>query len=70
MPSSSEGLHEARSALSPEAQDKHRARVSLNEELEAIEKALARLTAPPADPRSAWWRAGMAEDLSEEEEPA
>jgi uncharacterized linocin/CFP29 family protein len=36
MPSSSEGLHEARSALSPEAQDKHRARVSLNEELEAI----------------------------------
>jgi len=37
MPSSSEGLHEARSALSPEAQDKHRARVSLNEELEAID---------------------------------
>ena len=37
MPPSSEGLHEARSALSPEAQDKHRARVSLNEELEAID---------------------------------
>jgi len=37
MPSSSEGLHEPRSALSPEAQDKHRARVSLNEELEAID---------------------------------
>jgi uncharacterized linocin/CFP29 family protein len=37
MPSSSESLHEARSALSPEAQDKHRARVSLNEELEAID---------------------------------
>ena len=39
------------------------------EELEAIEEALARLTAVPADPRSAWWRAGLAE-LSEEEEPA
>jgi hypothetical protein len=39
------------------------------EELEAIEEALARLTAPPADARSAWWRAGVA-DLSEEEEPA
>jgi hypothetical protein len=40
------------------------------EELEAIEEALARLTAPPADPRSAWWRAGITEDLSEEEGPA
>ena len=30
-------LHEARSALSPAAQDRHRARVSLNEELEAID---------------------------------
>jgi hypothetical protein len=40
------------------------------EELEAIEKVLARLTEPPADPRSAWWRAGITEDLSEEEEPA
>jgi hypothetical protein len=40
------------------------------EELEAIEEALARLTATRADPRSAWWRAGVAEDLSEEEEPA
>jgi hypothetical protein len=39
------------------------------EELEAIEEALARLMATPADPRSAWWRAGLAE-LSEEEEPA
>jgi hypothetical protein len=38
------------------------------EELEAIEEALARLTAAPADPRSAWWRAGLAE-LSEAEEP-
>jgi hypothetical protein len=40
------------------------------EELEAIEEALARLTVPAVDPRSAWWRAGIAEDLSEEEEPA
>jgi hypothetical protein len=39
-------------------------------ELEAIEEALARLTAVPPDPRSAWWRAGVAENLSEEEEPA
>src|SRR5687768_7019805 len=37
MPSSSDSLHEPRSALSAEAQDKHRARVSLNEELEAID---------------------------------
>lgn len=36
MPASTE-LHEARSALSPEAQDRHRARVSLNEELEAVD---------------------------------
>jgi hypothetical protein len=40
------------------------------EELEAIEEALARVTAPAVDPRSAWWRAGVADDLSEEEEPA
>jgi hypothetical protein len=39
------------------------------EELEAIEEALARLTSAPADPRSAWWRASLAE-LSEEEERA
>jgi hypothetical protein len=39
------------------------------EELEAIEEALARLTTPRPDSRSAWWRAGVAEDLSEEEEP-
>jgi hypothetical protein len=37
------------------------------EELEAIEDALARLIAPPADPRSAWWRSGVADDFSEEE---
>ena len=35
-----------------------------------VEDELARLTAPAVDPRSAWWRAGVAEDLSEEEEPA
>jgi hypothetical protein len=40
------------------------------EELEAIEEALARLTSSAPDPRSAWWRAGVAEDFSEEEEPA
>jgi hypothetical protein len=40
------------------------------EEREAIEEALARLTSPAPDPRSAWWRAGVAEDFSEEEEPA
>jgi hypothetical protein len=37
------------------------------EELEAIEEALARLAEPSPDPRSAWWRAGLEEDLSEEE---
>jgi hypothetical protein len=40
------------------------------EELGAIEEALARLSSAPADPRSDWWRAGLAESLSEEEEPA
>jgi len=40
------------------------------QELAAIEEALTRLTSPPADPRSDWWRAGLAEDLSAEEEPA
>jgi hypothetical protein len=38
------------------------------EELEAIEEALARLTSPPADQRSDWWRAGLAREISEEEE--
>jgi hypothetical protein len=37
------------------------------DEREAIEEALARLTSPAPDPRSAWWRAGVAGDLSEEE---
>jgi hypothetical protein len=40
------------------------------EELEAIEEALARLASPAPDSRSAWWRAGVADDVSEEEEPA
>jgi hypothetical protein len=40
------------------------------EEREAIDEALARLASPAPDPRSDWWRAGVAEDLSEEEEPA
>jgi hypothetical protein len=38
------------------------------QELEAIEEALAHLAMPPADPRSDWWRAGLVEMLSEEEE--
>lgn len=36
-------------------------------ELDAIEEALARLAGPAPDSRSAWWRAGLAENLSEEE---
>jgi len=40
------------------------------EEREAIDEALAHLASPAPDPRSDWWRAGVAEDLSEEEEPA
>jgi len=40
------------------------------EEREAIEEALARVASPPPEQRSAWWRAGVAEDLSREEEPA
>jgi hypothetical protein len=40
------------------------------DELQAIEEALLSLTSSPADARSAWWRAGVAESLSEEEEPA
>ena len=41
-----------------------------SDELQAIEEALLRLTSPPADARSSWWRVGVAESLSEEEEPA
>jgi hypothetical protein len=40
------------------------------EELAAIEEALARLTEPPEDPRGAWWRAGLEEQLSEGAERA
>lgn len=37
------------------------------EEREAVERALARLLEEQADPRSAWWRAGVGENLSEAE---
>jgi hypothetical protein len=41
------------------------------EEREALEQALARLLAEPGDPRSAWWREGVSENLSDSEgEPA
>jgi hypothetical protein len=40
------------------------------EELTAIEEALARLAERTADPRSLWWRAGVEEGLSEGEERA
>jgi hypothetical protein len=41
------------------------------EEREALERALARLLAGPDDPRSAWWREGISENLSDPEaEPA
>ena len=37
------------------------------EEREALEEALARLLEPPDDPRTAWWRQGVAENAGEEE---
>jgi hypothetical protein len=37
------------------------------EEREALEQALARLLDPPADPRSQWWRAGVAEKLEDDD---
>jgi hypothetical protein len=40
------------------------------EEREALDEALARLLAEPEDPRSDWWRAGLRETLSPEEESA
>jgi hypothetical protein len=40
------------------------------DELAAIEEALARLEEPAVDPRGAWWRAGVEETLSEGAEPA
>jgi hypothetical protein len=40
------------------------------EEREAIERALASRPAAPADPRGAWWREGVRENVSPEAEPA
>jgi hypothetical protein len=37
------------------------------EDREALEEALRRLLEPPANPRSAWWRSGVEENVSEEE---
>jgi hypothetical protein len=37
-----------------------------DEEREALEIALARLLAPPSEPRTAWWRRGIEEGLEEE----
>ncbi len=37
------------------------------EEREALERALARLLEEPEDQRSAWWRAGIHENLTESE---
>ena len=39
-----------------------------SEEREAIDEALARLVAEPAEARSAWWREGVREGLNPEEE--
>jgi hypothetical protein len=38
-------------------------------EREALDEALARLLAEPEDPYGAWWRAGVRETISPEEEP-
>jgi hypothetical protein len=38
-------------------------------EREALVRALAELLEPPGDGRSAWWRAGVLESVSPEEEP-
>ncbi|MEO8290081.1 MAG: hypothetical protein ABI649_03695 [Gaiellaceae bacterium] len=40
------------------------------EEREAIDEALARLTGEPVPPRSQWWREGVREAVTGEEEPA
>jgi hypothetical protein len=40
------------------------------EEREAIERALAARPVEPADPRGAWWREGVRENVSPEAEPA
>ncbi|HXV33504.1 MAG TPA: hypothetical protein VD769_05805 [Gaiellaceae bacterium] len=39
------------------------------DEREALERALARLLAGPADARGAWWREGIEESVSDEPEP-
>jgi hypothetical protein len=36
---------------------------------EALDEALARLLSEPEDPHDAWWREGVRETLSSEEEP-
>jgi hypothetical protein len=40
------------------------------EEREALERALAELPPEPVDPRGAWWREGVRENVSLEAEPA
>jgi hypothetical protein len=40
------------------------------QEREALDEALAHLLAEREEPRSDWWRAGVRESLSPEEEPA
>lgn len=40
------------------------------EEREAVERALAGLHPEAADARGAWWREGVRENVSAEEEPA
>lgn len=40
------------------------------EEREAVERALAGLSAETTDARGAWWREGVRENVSAEEEPA
>ena len=39
------------------------------EERQALERALARLLAEGANPRSAWWREGVRESLEDDSEP-
>jgi hypothetical protein len=40
------------------------------EEREALARALAARSAPQLDPRGAWWREGVRENVSPEAEPA
>jgi hypothetical protein len=37
------------------------------EERDALAEALARLLEPPAEPRTAWWRRAVEENLGEDE---